>query len=145
MRLQAILSAILLGLLVFDAGVLAQGVSGTVKGVVMDSTGAVVPGANCVLTNVATGSSVTVTTFAEGVFTFSNVLPGTYNLKIDAAGFKSSTTTGVVVTAGELRTLGNLSLQVGESTETVQVTAEAAAIQLASAEHSVRRRAARPA
>ena len=134
MRTRAILFGVLLGL-VFSAALVAQAVSGTVKGVVNDASGAVVPGATCTLTNEATNSSVTETTFSDGGFTLNNLVPGNYSLKIDAAGFKSYTLTNIVVTAGELRTLGNLSLQLGNSREVVEVTAEAAAIQLASAEH----------
>src|SRR5579864_8613338 len=122
MRTRAISLRVLFGLLVFPAAILAQAVSGTVKGVVTDASGAVVPGATCTLTNEATNSSVTETTFSDGGFTFSNVVPGNYSLKIDAAGFKSYTLNSIVVTAGELRTLGNLSLQLGNSREIVEVT-----------------------
>ena len=136
MRVRVSQFAILLMLAGLQISVQAQTVSGTVKGVILDSTGAVVPGATCVLTDESTKSSVSVTSFSDGSFTFTSVQPGTYNMKIDATGFKSLTTTSIVVTAGELRTLGNLTLQVGDARETVEVTAEAAAIELGSAEHS---------
>ncbi len=92
--------------LVFRSIAPAQTVSGTVKGVVMDSTCAIVPGATCSLVNESTNTSAKVQPFADGSFTFNSVQPGTYTIKIDAAGFKSLAATGVVVTAGELRDVG---------------------------------------
>ena len=84
MRTRAILFGVLLGLLALPAGILAQAVSGTVKGVAADSSGAVIPAATCILTNESTNSSVIENTFSDGAFTFSNVMPGNYSLKIDA-------------------------------------------------------------
>jgi hypothetical protein len=116
---------------------LAMGqVSSTVMGVVVDPSGALVAGAACTLTNMATGQSVTATTMADGTFTFPNVLVGNYRLSIQAAGFKTLTMENIAVSASEMRTLGRLTLSLGETKETVTVTAEAAAIQLASAERS---------
>ncbi len=136
MKLHVLFLAFLIGLMGVPATILAQAVSGSVKGVIVDSSGAAVPQAVCVLTNQATSNSVTGRTFSDGSFTFSDVIAGSYRLKVDATGFKSLTLNDIVVTVGEVRTLGSLSLQVGNAQETVQVTAEAAAIQLASAEHS---------
>jgi Carboxypeptidase regulatory-like domain len=136
MRLDQMVIGILLALAAFRTSVLAQTTSGTVKGVVVDTSGAVVPGATCTLTDVATQVSDTVSSFSDGAFTFTGVAPGSYTLKIDATGFKSLTLESVVLTAGELRTLGNLKLEVGEARDIVEVTAEAAAIELGSAEHS---------
>ena len=136
MNRVGIFVTILLGLIAFPASLAAQAVTGSVKGVVMDSSGAVVPGATCVLTNDATSASLTETSFSDGSFTFADVRPGSYTLKIDARGFKALTLSNLDVTPGEIRTLGNLNLQIGSSQEIVEVTAEAAAIQLGSAEHS---------
>src|SRR5437867_1766559 len=113
-----------------------QTVSSSVKGVVVDPTGAMIPGALCTLTNRATGAAATVTSFADGNFTFANVVAGSYNLTIESAGFKILSLQNIEVTSSELRTLGRVALQVGEVRDSVQVSAETAALQLASAERS---------
>ncbi len=116
----------------------AQNVTSSVKGVVVDASQAVVPDAACRLTDQATGRVLTSRSWADGGFTFPNVLPGKYTLTIEAGGFKTTTVRNLVVTANEVRTLGNLVLNVGEMKETVSVSAEAAvvAVQLASGERS---------
>ncbi|MFB3776665.1 MAG: carboxypeptidase regulatory-like domain-containing protein [Bryobacteraceae bacterium] len=115
---------------------MGQIITSTVRGTVADPSGAVVVGATCTLTNQATGQSATATSMADGGFTFPNVLAGDYRLSITAAGFKALTMENITVSASEMRALGRLTLNVGETKETVTVTAEAAAIQLASAERS---------
>jgi hypothetical protein len=114
----------------------AQNVSSSVKGTVTDPSGAVVAGANCALINDATGQSTTAPTQSDGGFVFATVLPGSYKLTVTATGFKALTVEKIQVTAAELRTLGTLTLNVGESKETITVTGETAALQLASAEKS---------
>ena len=115
-----------------------QNVTSAVKGVVVDTSQAVIPGAACALTDQATGRTLGATSWADGAFTFPNVPAGTYTLKIEANGFKTLTVKDLVVNANEVRTLGNVTLQVGEMKETVSVSAEAAvvAVQLASGERS---------
>lgn len=112
----------------------AQVVSSSVKGALVDPTGAAVPGATCTLINQATGAALTTASASDGAFTFPNVLAGTYTLRVQAAGFKNQETTNIVVTASETRALGRITLTLGEIKETVSVIAEAAAIQLASSE-----------
>ncbi len=115
---------------------MGQIITSTVKGTIIDPSGAVVAGATCTLTNMATGQSATAPTMGDGGFTFANVQAGSYRLSVTAPGFKALTMENVVVSGSEVRALGRLSLNVGETKETVTVTAEAAAIQLASAERS---------
>jgi hypothetical protein len=114
----------------------AQTVSSSVKGSVVDVSGAAVPNAVCTLTSQSTGAAIAVTSFADGTFTFANVVAGNYNLTVEAPGFKILSLKDIEVTSSELRTLGKVALQVGELKDSVQVTAETAALQLASAERS---------
>src|SRR6185436_6855541 len=65
-----------------------------------------------------------------------NVLPGNYKLSISAPGFKVLTFEKINITASEVRTIGTVKMNVGETRESVTVAAEAAVIQLASAERS---------
>ena len=81
---------------------------------------------------------LTATSWTDGAFTFPNVPAGVYTLKIEAGGFKTTTIKDIVVNANEVRTLGNLALQVGEVRDSVTVNADAAvvAVQLGSGERS---------
>lgn len=67
----------------------AQNITAALTGTVMDQGGAVVPGAQIVLTNQATSSKQTTTSNAAGIFVFPSILPGTYSLDVTMAGFRS--------------------------------------------------------
>lgn len=135
---QRILKSLLFLLLVGSDAATAQGVTSSVKGTITDSSGAVVPGAVCTLTDQATRRTITAKSWQDGSFTFPNVPPGTYTLRIEASGFKALSINDLVVSANEVRTVGTLILEVGEIKETVSVRAEATtvALQLASGERS---------
>ena len=115
---------------------LAQGLTGQVSGSVTDSSGAVVSNATVQLTNIQTGQTRSETTSAEGRFVFPELLPGNFNLSIEANGFKKLEQANLVVSAAERVTLPSLVLQVGAVGETVTVTAEQSAIKTESAERS---------
>jgi len=127
---------VFLALILLCSALSAQVISSSVKGTLADPSGAAVPGATCTLSNQATGASMSTTSASDGSFTFPNVLAGTYSLKAQAAGFKITETRNIVVTASETRVISRITLQLGEIKETVSVTAEAAALQLASSEKS---------
>ena len=125
-------------ILLLAACLLAWGqiVSSSVKGIVTDPSGAVVPGATCTLTNNGTRQASTAPTMSDGGFTFESVQPGTYKLSITATGFKALSVENFDVTASEVHTLGTLGLVVGKTAETVTVTGETVPIKLGSAEQS---------
>ncbi len=114
----------------------AQNISSSVRATIADSSGAAIVSADCVLVNQATAAALTVKSSGDGSCIFPSVLPGTYNLTVKATGFRNIETKNVVVTSGQIRSLGQLTLEVGEVRETVSVTADVAQIQLASAEKS---------
>lgn len=125
---------ILCALTLFCVGMFAQTVASSVVGVVEDPANAVVPNAAITLTDTATGAVHTATSDGTGAFRFLNITPGNYTVSVKVSGFKSLSQTEVIVDANETRDLGKLALQLGNTTDTVSVTAEAAAIQLASSE-----------
>lgn len=116
--------------------VLGQSVSSSVNGLLVDPTSAAVLGASCRLTNQGNGSVQTTSSVGDGRFVFTNVLAGTYTLDVQHAGFKTLQLKSVVVTASEIHSLGRLILTLGEVLESVTVAAEAATLQLSSAEKS---------
>ena len=83
--------------------------------------------------NNATGVATDVTTNADGFYTVPNLTPGVYTVTITATGFQKSIQNNVTMTVGGNQTL-NLSMQVGQATQTVEVTAEAPTVNLANAE-----------
>jgi hypothetical protein len=98
------------------------------SGVVTDPSQAVIPGAKIVLTSAATSASREMNTDERGAYRFVYLKPGSYDMRIDRAGFASQTRTGIILTVGEMATL-NVELAVGGTGEIVQVTAEAAAVE----------------
>jgi len=113
-----------------SAFMIGQVTSGTIFGTVKDPSGAYVSGAQVTITSPATSLTRVVNTTEGGEFSAPNLLPGTYNLNIDAKGFKRLETTGIVLSAADKLNLGELVVQVGTTAESVTVSADAGQIQL---------------
>jgi hypothetical protein len=95
---------------------------GTISGTVSDSTGAVVPNASVIATNIATNVASARTSSSAGLYTIAPLPPGTYTLRVEAKGFRTLMQDNLVVNA--LGVLGfNPVLTIGEAAETVVVTA----------------------
>jgi hypothetical protein len=114
----------------------AQSTAGTISGRVVDSSGAAIAGAEVHVINQVDRSTRTFTTTATGDFVFPNLDPGTYIVTAKAHGFKMYEKKEIVLNANDRLAVGDLNLEVGAITETVEVTAQAAPIQTASAERS---------
>ena len=110
--------------------VFAQVSGATLSGTVSDTSGAVIPDAHVAIRNVATGQVRAVTTDAAGFYTAPNLLPDSYEVTVTAPGFSTEVRSGITLTVGAQQLL-NLTMQVGQATQTVQVTGEAPAVQLA--------------
>lgn len=127
-RLLAILA---FGLLVLSKPpvVTAQSMFATLTGVVSDQQQAVVPGATVRLKEEQSGSMRDSTTNGEGYYTFASVSVGdfTYELTVEAKGFVTYRATGIVLTNGEKRNI-NVTLKIGATSETVEVTGAATSI-----------------
>lgn len=110
-----------LAMLALAAAAWGQGTTSKVTGVIMDPSGAVVPGAAVTLTNEATGVSFKTVSSEAGTYVFEAVQVGVYTLTVELVGFKKSVLTGNRVTIGQPTTV-NVTLQLGEASETVTVT-----------------------
>ncbi|HWR53796.1 MAG TPA: TonB-dependent receptor [Bryobacteraceae bacterium] len=116
--------------------VLAQNVTSSVTATIVDSSGAAAPGLTCRLLNQATGVTHSAMSAADGSVTFPAILSGAYTFTTEAAGFKAVRIKDIQVTSSERRSLGTVTLQIGELRDTVSVTADVANVQMMSAEHS---------
>jgi outer membrane receptor protein involved in Fe transport len=109
--------AVLLGI---ACGAWAQVTTGSLSGTVADPAGAVVAGARVEVINQGTGVVIPLTTNEAGVFKAAFLIPGTYTVRIQAAGFRTFETKGVVVELSH-EPVVNASLVVGSVGETVEV------------------------
>jgi len=105
----------------------AQELRGKITGRVVDPNKAAVPGATVKVTDLSRSATATLTTNADGLFDAPYLLPGVYQIVVEASGFKKSIQDGVQVEINQTRTI-DISLEVGGTQETVTVTAEAATL-----------------
>ncbi len=127
-KFAAILFAVIVPLVLTPTVGHSQNVYGTIVGNVTDSSGAIIGDVNVTLTNLDTGESHTIQTNASGNYSFVNILPGRYRLEAGKTGFKKLAREPIVVQI-ESGLKVDLALEVGELTQTVEVTAEAPLIQ----------------
>ncbi|HEY1241381.1 MAG TPA: carboxypeptidase-like regulatory domain-containing protein, partial [Bryobacteraceae bacterium] len=114
------------------AGVLsvahAQVLYGSLTGNVTDPTEAGILGAKVEATNVLTGLSRQADTDARGAYVFNNLQAGTYRITATAQGFQTTTVSDVIVNANEVKRV-DFHTQIATATQTVEVAADAAALQ----------------
>ncbi|PYX69045.1 MAG: hypothetical protein DMG72_21700, partial [Acidobacteria bacterium] len=116
--------------LVFLSCPFVQGQStyGSIAGSVTDPSGAAIPDAQVTLTNLGTAEKRTQPTGADGLYSFVNLLPGNYRIEVEKQGFKRITREPVVVQVQQSTKI-DVALQVGQVSETVEVTAETPLLQ----------------
>src|SRR5579875_1177586 len=107
----------------------------TILGTVTDPSGATIAGAQVTVTNSATGVSHNVPTNSDGAYQIPQLEIGTYNLTVTSPGFKTYQQTGVVLNVSATVRV-DASLQLGQATESVTVSAEAVQVQTESNEQS---------
>jgi len=110
----------------------AQTSTADIVGTVTDSTGATVPNATITLVSKDTNLTRTFRTDKSGSFTFTSLIPGTYSLKVAAAGFETVTGSDIVIAAGDRRRIDTV-MTVGATTQTIEVTSAAPVLQTDSA------------
>jgi hypothetical protein len=106
--------------------------TGQINGLIVDNTGAVVPGATVRATEVATGLARDTVTGADGRYTFTALRPTTYDIVAELTGFKTSQRTGVLLQANQNLTV-NFSIELGTLAETITVSGESPTVDVSSA------------
>ncbi len=119
-------------LLLIARGADAQEFRGTISGTVTDPTGAVVKDAQVTITETSTGTVNKTTSDKAGQYVVPFLPPGEYQVQVEMHGFKKDVRNGMTLQANE-HPIIDMTLQIGNATETVSVTAETPLIDAANA------------
>jgi hypothetical protein len=130
--MRTILSLLVAVLWLSGSLLTAQTNRGAIRGSILDPTGAIVPGALVHADNVDTNVRETLTSSADGGFTFSSLPPGMYQLTVEASGFKKAVASKMAVHIGDTAR-ADIQLQVGNVSESVEVLGSAILISVDSA------------
>jgi Carboxypeptidase regulatory-like domain/TonB-dependent Receptor Plug Domain len=114
----------------------AQNISGSISGRVIDQQGAAVAGASVNAKEPTKNVLVSVKSNDQGDFNIAGLQPGFYTISIEASGFKKLESQNVQLDANDKLALGNLTVQVGTLTETVEISGQAALLQTDSVDRS---------
>lgn len=120
------IAAIVLALI--SGGAYAQQLTATLSGTTYDQTQSVIPNAQVEVKNQASGDVRKTVSNASGYFNVTALQPGTYTVTVSAPGFNPWQQTGIVLNQGDNRTLPTIALQVGGTTQQVQVVSEAESV-----------------
>jgi hypothetical protein len=122
----------ILGVLLFSPSLFSQVNTGTISGIVQDSSGALISGVTVTIRNLNTGTARTITTDDGGRY-IGPVLPlGNYEVQAQQSGFQTEIRRGITLTVGRDEVI-NLTLKVGQQTQSITVTAEGPLINVTTA------------
>jgi hypothetical protein len=115
--------AIAIGLSAAHPFAQSQAINGTIEGTITDQSGAALPGVSVTVSNVDTGDTRVVVSNASGVYRAPLLPLGQYRVAAELQGFKKFEQQGLTLSAGQTAVI-NVSLSVGNMSETVTVTSE---------------------
>ncbi|HEX4748711.1 MAG TPA: carboxypeptidase regulatory-like domain-containing protein [Bryobacteraceae bacterium] len=127
---------VVFSLALFCWAAFAQSGRGTISGTVHDSTGAVIPDAKVTVTNMATNETTEQTTGASGDYTVPDVPVGSYLVRVQKQGFSVAEVRAVTVNASNTARV-DISLQIGQARQVVEVEASALQVNSEDARTSV--------
>ncbi len=130
MKMRLLVAALLAAISGFS-----QSDRGTVTGTVVDQAGALVPGAEVILSNIETGLEQRTQTTATGNFTLVQVPAGLYSLSVGKEGFRRYLQTGIRVQVAQTVRI-DAALEIGATTESITVSADVSLLKTESAEQS---------
>jgi len=114
---------------------LGQSDRGTITGTIQDPNGALLPNATVVAINAGSKTEYKTQSTETGNYTLASIPAGVYNLRVEAAGFRSYVQSGITVQVAQTARV-DVTLQIGGASETVQVTADASLLRTESVEQS---------
>ena len=113
-----------------------QNITGSMAGRVIDAQGSAVPNAVVKVIEPSKNLTIPTKTSADGTFLVAGLLPGSYTVTVEAMGFKKLSRPGIPLDANDKLAIGDLALEVGAVTESIEVSAETALLQTQSVERS---------
>jgi hypothetical protein len=119
-RVALIVSPLALALLTLPPPAASQAVYGSIAGTIADATGAALPGVSVTVTSLERKTSDTVVSNTSGNYAKERLIPGTYEVKAELAGFKIARVPSVVVSV-DTQTPVNFTLELGGITEVIEV------------------------
>ncbi len=99
----------------------------SITGTITDTSGAVTPNAKVTITNVATGVAKKATVSSAGTYVVTDLIPGTYTVRVELTGFQAAVLNGVGVEVGKASTVDAV-LKAGDVSQTVEVSADVIAL-----------------
>src|SRR5437588_2816802 len=111
-RISLALICVLFACVIGAIPVMAQQVTATITGQVTDPSGAAIPGAKVTATDTQRGTQYAAQTNSDGRYTISNILVGTYDIKVENQGFQSATQSNITLQLNQVAKL-HFALQVG--------------------------------
>jgi len=127
--LKILLSALLSLSLTAMAFAQSQAINGTIEGTVSDASGGVLPGVTVTVTNIDTGAERSLVSNETGLYRAPLLQLGNYRVTAELQGFKKFVQTGVTLSAGQTAVV-NVTLGVGQVSETISVTADSPIVDL---------------
>jgi hypothetical protein len=131
-----VLTAVCLSLLSSSPLLAQRSDRGIIGGVVTDAQGAALPSASVIVKNEATGVETTLQTNNAGAYTTNPLVLGPYSVTVNLTGFKKAVTSGINLRPGDV-IRHDVTLQIGEVAESVEVTGEATDVTRPDVSHSV--------
>ena len=125
-RLATYLLGVVLATTLVSVPMFAQGTA-QITGTVSDATGALLPGVDVTVTNTATGVTRAVVSNETGAYSLQSLPIGAYQLEVSLPGFQTFVQTGVLAVNDSANI--NVSLQVGQVAQTIEVQANAALVE----------------
>jgi hypothetical protein len=116
---------LVVGLLGIASGVASAQTFGEITGVVQDPSGGFVPNASVTVTNTATNVARSTETNTSGLYSFPDLTPGTYEVKVVAVGFGATVKTGILLQVQQTARV-DFALALGQAAQTIEVAANAA-------------------
>ncbi len=133
LRKTAGLSTLALLVWLFSGSAGGQVTTGTILGTVRDASGAAVADAQVAITDVGKGTTTQYTTDQNGSYNVPFLIPGTYTIAVEKQGFKRSLSTNIVLDVDQKARM-DITLELGQVTQTLEVTSAAPLVRSESAE-----------
>jgi len=135
MRSIGVLAVVIALVILCSQPAWSQGTGGTIRGTITDPQGLVVRGARVSITNIQTNVTISLGASAEGFYNYPDLAVGTYAITVEKEGFQKLVRSGIQIYANQVTQI-DVALTIGALTSTIEVTAAAPLVQIATSQIS---------